>query len=93
MFGEGYGFGETVLALLIHLIPTYLVVMALVIAWRWEWIGAAIYGALAVFFLLMSGGRSWGLSVPVFLVGFLFLLDWKCRIRSRNSRPPGVDTI
>ena len=29
VFSEGYGFGETVLALLIHLVPTYLVVIAL----------------------------------------------------------------
>jgi len=43
VFSEGYGFWETILALLIHLVPVYIVVIALVIAWRWEWVGASLF--------------------------------------------------
>jgi len=39
VFGEGFGFWQTIIALVMHLIPTYVVVIALVIAWRWEWVG------------------------------------------------------
>jgi hypothetical protein len=46
-FNEGYGFGETILALLIHLFPTFIVAISLVIAWRWEWVGAILFIALA----------------------------------------------
>ena len=42
VFSGGYGFWKTILALLIHLVPTYIVVIALVIAWRWEWAGAIL---------------------------------------------------
>ena len=75
VFSEGYGFGETILALLIHLVPTYLVIIALVIAWRWEWVGAILFISLAVFFLMSSGGESWIISGPLFLIGGLFLFN------------------
>ncbi len=48
VFGEGYGLGETVLALLLHLLPVFLVILVLIVAWRWEWIGAALFVALAL---------------------------------------------
>ena len=48
VFNEGYGFGKTLLALLIHLVPVYIVLLVLAIAWRWEWIGAAGFAGLAL---------------------------------------------
>lgn len=88
VFSEGYSLGEAILALLIHLIPTYLLVAALLVAWRWERIGAIIYFALAAWLLYMSGGRAWPISVLVFLVGSLFLLGWRFRIKAGGDRPP-----
>ncbi len=76
VFSEGYNFEKTILALLIHLVPTYLVVIALVIAWRWEGVGAILFAALALLYLITSGGASWIISAPLFLVGVLFLLNW-----------------
>ena len=76
VFNEGYGFGETILALLIHLIPTYLVIIALAVAWRWEWAGSILFIALAVFYLASSGGGSWVIFGPLFLLAVLFLLNW-----------------
>ncbi|MDO9546365.1 MAG: hypothetical protein Q7J07_06410, partial [Pelolinea sp.] len=57
VFGGEYGFWESILALLIHLVPVYMVVIALVIAWRWEWVGAVLFIALAVLYVVLSGGR------------------------------------
>lgn len=79
VFNEGYSVGETILALLIHLIPTYLVVISLAIAWRWEWVGSILFIALAVFYLASSGGGSWIISAPLLLIGSLFLLNWTYR--------------
>ena len=36
VFGEGYGFWGTLVALLMHLIPNFVVLAVLIIAWRWE---------------------------------------------------------
>jgi hypothetical protein len=74
VFEEGYDFWQTILALLIHLIPAFLIVVALVIAWRWERIGAAIFIILSVFYLIMSKGQSWIISGPLLLAGILFLI-------------------
>jgi len=81
VFSESYGFWETILALLIHLVPTYLVIIALYLAWRWEWIGAILFIGLGVFYLIMAWGKfPWDtyliISGPLFLVGFLFLVNW-----------------
>ena len=90
VFSEGYGFSEAILALLIHLVPTYLVVIALVISWRWEWIGALIYIALGLFYIIWS----WGdflfvtylvISGPPFLVAALFLVNWHYREELRKQ--------
>ena len=84
VFSEGYGFGETILALLMHLVPTYLIVIALVIAWRWEGIGAILFIALPLFYLVMSKGENWIISGPLFLVGTLFLLNWTYRTQQET---------
>jgi hypothetical protein len=81
VFSEGYGFGETILALLIHLVPTSLVVIALVVAWRWAGAGAILFIALALVYLVMSRGEGWIISGPLFLIGVLFLFNWIYRAR------------
>lgn len=88
VFGEGYGFWGTILALFMHLIPTWIVLIVLAISWRWEWVGAVLFAALGVFYLVTSWGRvDWSayvvISGPLFLVGTLFLLDWLYHARLR----------
>ena len=75
-FGEGYGFGEAVVAFLVHLVPTYIIVIALIIAWRWEAVGAILFAALAAVYLVMSRGETWIIPAPLLLVAVLFLLNW-----------------
>ena len=48
VFSEGYGFWETIVALVMHLVPPGMILMALAIAWRWEWLGAILFVALGV---------------------------------------------
>ena len=77
VFGEGQGFWETILALLKHMVPVYVIVIALVIAWRWECIGAIIFIAIALFYIILNKGESFVIYGPLLVLGVLFLLNWK----------------
>jgi hypothetical protein len=89
VFNEGLGFWGTSLALLMHLIPTFLLVAVLALSWRREWVGGILFIALAVVwawskphaglwtFLLIAG--------PLVLIGALFLLNWYYRGELRGS--------
>jgi hypothetical protein len=81
VFGVGYGFWETILALLIHLIPVYLILIALAIAWRWERVGSILFVALGALYMITAWGQfPWSVYLvvagPAFLIGILFLVDW-----------------
>ena len=87
--GEGYGLWGTILALLMHLIPTAVILIVLAISWRWEWVGGILFIALGVLYLVMSWGRfHWSayllISGPLFLVGVLFLVNWLYRAELRT---------
>lgn len=81
VFGAGYSFWETLVALLMHLIPTFVILIVLAISWRWEWIGGVLFISLAVFYLVEAWGKfHWStylvISGPSFLVGILFIINW-----------------
>ncbi len=82
VFGEGYGFWKTSEALLMHLIPTGILVVVLLLAWRWEWIGAVAFIALGAYYLVWWRGH-WSayvaISGPLFLLGLLFAINWAYR--------------
>ena len=40
VFDMQLGFWGTALALFMHLIPSILLTIAIVVAWKWEWVGA-----------------------------------------------------
>ncbi len=91
VFGEHRGFWETILALLIHLIPVYIVLIVLAVAWRWEWVGALLFNALAVYYVVSSWDRfGWSTCViiagPLVVVGVLFLLNWIYRAQLRPRK-------
>jgi len=90
VFGEGNSFWKTILALLIHLIPTGIILAVLAVSWRWEWVGAIIFIALGVLYIVMFWGRvkvhhAYLLIIagPLFLVGLLFLINWLYRKQIR----------
>jgi hypothetical protein len=74
------------LALFMHLLPTFAVLLALAIAWRWEWIGAILFVGLGVFYIFSVGIHlNWSASLviagPLFLAGLLFLVNWIVKAR------------
>jgi hypothetical protein len=86
VFDEGYSFWQTLGALAMHLIPSFVLIGGLVLAWRWEWIGGALYGAAGMLYVSWVSTRpltptiklTWILTIagPAFVVAALFLVNW-----------------
>ncbi len=95
VFGEGYSFWETIGAFLIHLIPSLLLVVATIIAWKWEFIGGLLFIGWGLFFIglgLVMALRFHDLyplvgAAPIFtppiIIGILFMVQ---SIHFRKSR-------
>jgi hypothetical protein len=89
VFDEHHGFWNTAFALLMHLIPTAILLLLLALSWRWEWTGGVLFPALGVVYLVTCWGRfHWSayalISGPLFLLGSLFLLNWVFRAELRH---------
>lgn len=81
VFGTGAGFWQTLLALIIHLLPVGALLVGILLAWRWEWIGALFLIGWAVWYIAMAWGQFYFsvyllLAALPFALGLLFLLNW-----------------
>jgi len=90
VFGEGLGIWKTLVALFIHLIPTWIVLAVLAVSWRWGWVGTLLCFALGAFYVICTWGRMhWSayvlISGSLFLLGSLFLIDWLYQARLRPN--------
>jgi hypothetical protein len=80
VFVEGRPPAEILAALLIHLIPTCVLLILLALAWRRPWIGAIGYGALAVAYTTMAWRHpAWVALIagPLLVIAVLFWLSWR----------------
>ncbi len=87
VFDGSYGFWETALALFMHNIPSLVLLIILLIAWKYEIVGAIAFvlAGFAYIVLLLLGPNfewymlSWSLTVsgPAFFIGILFWLNWR----------------
>jgi hypothetical protein len=82
VFGQGYSFWKTILAFTIHNIPSFVLLIVLAIAWKWEHIA----GFMLVF-LAMAGTLPFGppnnrnafaytILGIVALIGIFFVLNY-----------------
>jgi hypothetical protein len=89
VFGEQLGLWKTALALIMHLaFPCFLLLAALILAWRREWIGAVVFTIWGLFYVITTAAAAnpWtsemrlnlalGIGGPAFLIAVLFLIDW-----------------
>ncbi len=95
VFGGNEGFWQTLLAFVIHMIPMFILVVVLVLAWRREWIGAVVFGIFALGYVLgplappqvrrfeFSQRLLVDLTVagPAFAIAVLFFAGWVRRLR------------
>jgi len=63
------------LALLIHLIPSFILIIMMVIAWKYERIGGIIFIGVGIIFSVYSRFRSLIIVIPIIILGVLFLVS------------------
>ncbi len=85
IFGESFSW----LALFMHLIPSIAVLVGLIVAWRYDYVGGIIFIALGVGYILMVWGSFlWityiVISGPAIIIGILFLLNELVLKRNKN---------
>lgn len=78
-FGGDNPFGKELLGFLMHNIPVFVLIIVLVIAWKREVIGGAlfilVFFALGIFFKSFSGNpASLIIIAPILITGILFIL-------------------
>jgi hypothetical protein len=89
VFGTGSGFWATLGGFLMHNIPAFVLLAALIIGWRWEWVGTAGFLAGAGWFLSMARRGDWlfGLifvGIPL-VISVLFLAGWLIKKRMQGK--------
>ena len=85
---RGFSFWQAVGGFLIHLVPTYLLLIAVAVGWRWEIAGGALFIALGGLYIAVTPGFPLSVylimsGIPV-LTGLLFLVDWFYRSKNRG---------
>jgi len=89
VFDQGTGFWKTFLALLIHLIPTILIIAILILSWTRAWIGGISFILLGIIYIIWSSQTGRGsqiIYIPLFLDGILFLTSWFLRKEIKDAQ-------
>jgi hypothetical protein len=86
VFDEQLNFWQTVLGLLIHNIPSFVLLAVVIISWKREIVGGIGFILAGLLYLFLSVTRAnfewqmlpWSFIIagPAFLVGILFLVNW-----------------
>ncbi len=90
VFDSGLSFWQTVVGLFMHNIPAFILLIALVISWKYEWVGGVIFilaGVVYIALLLISVLKSgfewyllfWAIQIAglAFFIGILFMINWR----------------
>ena len=72
-----FGQPQWFLSLVMHLIPSFILIILTVVAWKFKMIGGIIFVAAGFIFLISSRFESLIVSLPVIIIGVLFLLGNK----------------
>ena len=82
VFEEGKSFWDTTVAFLMHNIPSFIMIIILIIAWKWENFGGALLMlcvlGFAIFLFVRSGNFMYGTLIMVgipFLIGMMFVIN------------------
>lgn len=97
-FAPGLTFMEQVRDFLIHLIPTYILIVALLIAWKWEKLGGIILMAIGLWLSPFVFQMNWHrtdsiwvamvvvlmINIPFIAVGALFIISHYLKKKTRQ---------
>jgi hypothetical protein len=81
VFEEGNGFWKTALALLMHLIPTFILILIIILTWRNNLLAGMLFSILGIAYIIFAWGKfDWTayalIAGPLFIAGILYFLDW-----------------
>jgi hypothetical protein len=87
VFDMKLNFWGTVLGLLVHNIPVFVLLAALIVSWKREIVGGIIFnlaGLTYIYLALVRGNVPWYIALswstiiagPLFLIGILFIVNW-----------------
>lgn len=80
--------GSRLLALVLHLVPTWLCLGGVLVAWRRAWLGGVIFAALALVYAWWAREHpDWILVVsgPLVVVAGLYTVAWRRRVPSSTA--------
>lgn len=87
--------GEIALGLFMHNIPALVLLIVLIISWKFEIVGGIVFILAGVAYIAVSIynnldwylALSWSLQIagPAFLIGILFLINWR-RIKQHKTQ-------
>jgi hypothetical protein len=87
VFDKTSGIWNILLALLINLIPSFILIIILIISWKYELVGGIafiLFGLAYVASVLISGldwriASSWSMiiSIPAIITGIFWIVAWK----------------
>jgi hypothetical protein len=93
VFDMDLGFWGTIVGLFMHNIPSFVMIVLLIVAWKHEWVGAIGYIALALLYIISAASRvnllmalSWSLTIagPAILLGALWDLNWRWKKKNKS---------
>jgi hypothetical protein len=81
----------------IHLIPNFVLIVVLIVAWKHEWVGTIAFTLVGIAYIIMFWGRFpvatyFTISGPLFLIAVLFWLNWMNRKKLDNEKKMNVFT-
>ena len=76
-----------VLPLVMHLLIPIVLLIGLLLAWKWDMVGVIIFLGFAIYYIWMVGlGRHWSwyatISGPAVVIGILFLVNYLAKKRA-----------
>ena len=87
-FGPGKTFAQAIADFFIHLTPVLILLAVVVVAWRWELVGALVFTGVAMAYAYIARTHlSWIpiIAGPLLIVGILFFWSWIHRKEFRSA--------
>lgn len=82
---------------IIHLIPNFVLILILIVAWKHEWVGTIAFVVAGIVYIFMFWGKFpvatyLIISGPLFLIGIMFWLNWMDRKKTSPKKESNAIT-
>jgi len=87
VFGTGLSFWQTIIGLLMHNFPAFILTAVLIVSWKYEIVGGIAFILAGILYIILTLGMNkfewyllaWIIQISgiAFFIGILFLIGWK----------------